>query len=69
MMLQKQASNATASAKDTIVKGATNSIINSINEFDKKGMHLNDEDKGKFIISMMNTLCMSSDVSKIMPNQ
>ena len=69
MMLQKQASNATASAKDTIVKGATNSIINSINEFEQKGMHLSDEDKGKFIISMMNTLCMSSDVSKIMPNQ
>ena len=69
MILQKQASNATSSAKDTIVKGATNSIINSINEFERNGMHLSEEDKGKFIISMMNTLCMSSDVSKIMPNQ
>ena len=68
MMLQKQASTAAATAKETIVKSATNSIIQSLNEFEKYGCRLKEEDKAKFMISMMNTLCMSSEISKIMPN-
>ena len=68
MMLQKQASTAAATAKETIVKSATNSIIQSLNEFEKYGCRLKEEDKAKYMISMMNTLCMSSEISKIMPN-
>ena len=68
MMLQKQASTAAATAKETIVKSATNSIIQSLNEFEKNGCRLKEEDKAKFVISMMNTLCMSSEISKIMSN-
>ena len=69
MMLQKQASSAASTAKETIVKGATSAVVRSLSDFEKYGYHLSDEDKSKYIISMMNTLCMSSDVSKIMPNQ
>jgi len=68
LMLQKQASNATVYAKDAIVKGASNAVINSIKEFEKNGIKLTDEEKAKYITGMMTTLCMSSDVSKIMAN-
>ncbi len=68
MMLQKQASVASSSAKDTIVSGATASVLKSLNEFEKNGCRFSDEEKAKFVTSMMTTLCMSSEVSKIMPN-
>ena len=68
MMLQKQASSAQATAKENIVKGATNAVINSINQFEKNGCKFTDEEKVKYITSMMNTLCMISDVSKIINN-
>ena len=68
MMLQKQASNAAVFAKEAIVKGVSNAITYSLNEFEKNGCRFSNEEKAKFITSMMNTLCMSSEVSKIMPN-
>ena len=68
LMLQKQASNATVYAKDAIVKGASNAVINSIKEFEKNGIKFTDEEKAKYITGMMTTLCMSSEVSKIMAN-
>ena len=68
MMLQKQASSAASTAKETIVKGATSAVMRSLNDFEKYGCRLSDADKSKYIISMMNTLCMSSEVSKIMAN-
>ena len=68
MMLQKQASNATVFAKDAIVKGATNAIISSLNEFEKNGCDFSKEEKNKFVTNMMTTLCMSSDVCKIVGN-
>ena len=68
MMLQKQASNATVSAKDAIVKGAANAVINSLDDFEKQGCQFNGKEKAKFVTSLMATLCMSSDVSKIMGN-
>ena len=66
MMLQKQASNATVYAKDAIVKGAANAVMNSLKEFEKNGIEFNNEEKAKYVTGMMTTLCMSSDVSKIM---
>ena len=66
MMLQKQASNATVYAKDAIVKGATSAIVKSLDEFQKNGVEFSNEEKAKFVTGIMNTLCMSSDVSKIM---
>ena len=69
MMLQKQASTAAASAKETIVKSATNSIIQSINEFEKNGYPLKEDDKAKYMITMMNTLCISKEVSKIVSSK
>jgi len=68
LMLQKQASNATVYAKDAIVKGASNAVINSIKEFEKNGIKFTDEDKAKYVTGMMTTLCMSSEVSKIVAN-
>ena len=68
MMLQKQASNATVFAKDAIVKGATNAIISSLNEFEKNGCDFSKEEKNKFVTNMMTTLCISSDVCKIVGN-
>ena len=66
-MLKKQASTVDASAKETIVKSATGSIIQSLNEFEKYGCRFKDEEKVKFVISMMNTLC-GSENSKIILN-
>ena len=66
MMLQKQASNATVYAKDAIVKGATSAVLKSLDEFQKNGVEFSNEEKAKFVTGLMNTLCMSSDVSKIM---
>lgn len=66
MMLQKQASNATVYAKDAIVKGAVSAVINSLNEFEKKGYKFTNDEKSKYAAKMMTTLCMSSEVSKIM---
>ena len=68
MMLQKQASNATVYAKDAIVKGAANAVMNSLNEFEKNGCQFTNEEKAKYVTSLMTTICMSSDVSKIMGN-
>jgi regulator of protease activity HflC (stomatin/prohibitin superfamily) len=68
MMLQNQASNATVYAKDAIVKGAANAVMNSLNEFEKNGCQFTNEEKAKYVTSLMTTLCMSSDVSKIMGN-
>ena len=68
MMLQKQASNATVYAKEAIVKGAANAVMNSIKDFEKNGCQFTNEEKAKYITSLMTTLCMSSDVSKIMGN-
>ena len=68
MMLQKQASNATVYAKDAIVKGAANAVMNSLNEFEKNGCEFSNEEKAKYVTTLMTTLCMSSDVSKIMGN-
>ena len=66
MMLKKQASNATVYAKDAIVKGATSAVLKSLDEFQKNGVEFSNEEKAKFVTGIMNTLCMSSDVSKIM---
>jgi hypothetical protein len=66
MMLQKQASNATVYAKDAIVKGAASAVMKSLDEFQKNGVEFSNEDKVKYVTGMMTTLCMSSDVSKIM---
>ena len=68
MMLQKQASNATVYAKEAIVKGAVRAVINSINEFEKKGCEFTNEDKAKYASKMMTTLCMSQGVYKIVGN-
>ena len=68
MMLQKQASSATVFAKDAIVKGAVNAVINSLNEFENRGCQFSNEDKAKYASKMMNTLCMSQGVYKIMSN-
>ena len=65
-MLQKQASNATVFAKNAIVKGASNAILNSLKEFESKGYKFTKEEKAKFVSTLMRTLCMSSNVSKIM---
>ena len=65
-MLQKQASNATVFAKTAIVKGASNAILNSLKEFESKGYKFTKEEKAKYVSTLMRTLCMSSDVSKIM---
>ena len=64
MMLQKQASNATVYAKDAIVKGAANAVMNSLSGFEQNGCEFTDEEKSKYITSLMTTLCMSSEVSK-----
>ena len=68
MMLQKQASNATAFAKDVIVQGSASAVLKSLAQFEKNGCELTNEEKARYIISMMSTLCMSADVSKIMGN-
>ena len=65
MMLQRQASNATVFAKDAIVKGATNAVMKSLEEFDRNGIQLNDNEKANYIIEMMNTLCMGQGIHKI----
>ena len=65
MMLQKQASNAAVFAKDAIVKGVTNAVLNSLSEFEKSNIQLNDEEKADYIIEMMNTLCVGSGIHKI----
>ena len=67
IMLQKQASNAAVHAKDAIVKGATISVLNSLKEFEKNGIQLNNKEKTNYVSEMMNTLCMGSGMSKIMP--
>ena len=67
-MLQKQASNATVFAKNAIVKGASTAILNSLKEFESKGYKFTKEQKTKFVSTLMRTLCMSSDVSKILGN-
>jgi hypothetical protein len=66
MMLQKQASTATVYAKDAIVKGAVNAVVNSLNEFERRGCQFSNEDKAKYASKMMNTLCTSQGVHKIM---
>ena len=66
MMLQKQASNATVYAKDAIVKGAASAVLKSLDEFQKNGVEFSNEEKAKYVTGMMTTLCMSSEVSKIM---
>ena len=43
-------------------------VMNSLDEFEKQGCEFNNQEKAKFVTSLMNTLCMSSDVSKIMGN-
>ena len=68
MMLQKQASNAAVFAKEAIVKGASNAIMYSLNEFEKNGIQFSKEDKASYITDMMNTLCMGSGISKILTN-
>ena len=68
MMLQKQASNAAVFAKDAIVKGATNAVLNSLSEFEKKGCEFTNEEKAKYASKMMTTLCMSQGVYKIVGN-
>jgi hypothetical protein len=68
MMLQKQTSNATAYAKDAIVRGATTAVMNSLNEFAKNGYEFSDEAKNKYVTDMMTTLCMGSDINKIVGN-
>ena len=68
MMLQKQASNATVYAKDAIVKGSANAVMNSLSGFEQNGCEFTDEEKSKYITSLMTTLCMSSDVSKTVEN-
>ena len=68
MMLQKQASNAAVFAKEAIVKGASNAITYSLNEFEKNGIQFSKEDKASYITDMMNTLCMGSGISKIVTN-
>ena len=65
MMLQKQASNATVYAKDAIVKGASSAVLKSLEEFQKNGVEFTSEEKAKYVTGMMTTLCMSSEVSKI----
>ena len=68
MMLQKQASNAAVYAKDAIVKGAANSVMDSLNEFEKNGHEFTNEEKTNYVTTLMTTLCMSQDVSRIMGN-
>ena len=68
MMLQKQASNATVYAKDALVRGAANAVLNTLNEFEKNGIQFKEEEKSKYITGLMTTLCMSSDVSKTVGN-
>ena len=65
-MLQKQASNSAVFAKDAIVKGASNAVMNSLKEFENKGYKFTNEQKTRYVTTLMRTLCMSSDVSKIM---
>ena len=65
MMLQKQASNAAVFAKDAIVKGATNAVLNSLSEFEKSNIQLSDDEKANYIIEMMSTLCVGSGIHKI----
>ena len=65
-MLQKQASNSAVIAKGAIVKGASNAVMNSLKEFENKGYKFTNEKKTKYVTTLMRTLCMSSDVSKIM---
>ena len=68
MMLQKQASNAAVFAKEAIVKGATNAVMFSLNEFEKNGIQFNNDEKASYVTNMMNTLCMGSGLSKIVSN-
>jgi regulator of protease activity HflC (stomatin/prohibitin superfamily) len=68
MMLQKQASNATVFAKEAIVKGATKAVLNTINEFERNGIQMTSNEKASYITEMMNTLCTSAGVHKIMTN-
>ena len=65
MMLQKQASKSAVFAKEAIVKGATDAVMNSLTEFEKNGIEFNPEDKSSYVTDMMNTLCMGSGLSKI----
>ena len=65
-MLQKQASNSAVIAKDAIVKGASNAVMDSLKEFESKGYKFTNEQKTRFVTTLMRTICMSSDVSKIM---
>jgi hypothetical protein len=66
MMLQKQASNATVFAKDAIVKGATKAVLNTLSEFEKNGVEMTNNEKANYITEMMNTLCTSAGIHKIM---
>lgn len=68
MMLQKQASKSTVYAKDAIVKGAADAVINSLNDFENAGIQFNKEAKSKYVTDMMTTLCMSSDISRAASN-
>ena len=65
MMLQRQASLATVFAKDAIVKGATKTVLNTLNEFQKNGVAMSKSEKANYIIDMMNTLCTSAGIHKI----
>ena len=68
-MLQKQASNSAVYAKNAVVKGSSNAILNSLKEFENKGYKFSNEQKTKFVSTLMKTLCMSSDVIKMMKSQ
>ena len=69
LMLQKQASNSAVYAKNAVVKGASTAILNSLREFENKGYKFRNEQKTKFVSSLMRTLCMSTDVIKMMGNK
>ena len=69
MMLQKQASNAVVKAKDTIIKAATQAVLESLDSFSKNELKINAEEKADYIIKMMNTLCMDSKTYKIIEHK
>ena len=56
---------ATVFAKDAIVKGATKAVLNTLNEFQKNGVAMSKKEKANYIIDMMNTLCTSTGIHKI----
>ena len=68
-MLQKQASNSAVFAKNAVVKGASTAVLNSLKDFENKGCRFTNEQKTKYVTSLMKTLCMTSDVIKMMGNK